>query len=210
MITFARKELFMQVPVQIVMKGAEVSDAVYDKVNSHVARLEKHYPQLVSCLVVVERSLVRGKTKLEKTLYNVRIEIQIPGDFIVVERRPIMQKNLENMYLTIKIAFDAMERRLREAFDRKRKNIKIHEDSHNYGIVTKILPYEQCGFLMTPDGREIYFHENSVLDQKYNRMTVGSRVRFNEEEGDEGPQASTVTLVESSRRSASDRLSLAG
>ena len=46
-----------------------------------------------------------------------------------------------------------------------------------------------------PDGREIYFHRNSVLDAGFDRVSVGAEVRFVEEEGVRGPQASTVRLV---------------
>ena len=47
----------------------------------------------------------------------------------------------------------------------------------------------------TADGRDIYFHRNSVLDNAFDRLTVGSEVRFVEEIGEKGPQASTVREV---------------
>jgi cold shock CspA family protein len=49
--------------------------------------------------------------------------------------------------------------------------------------------------IMTPEGREIYFHRNSVIDGDFDSLEIGSEVRFNEEAGDEGPQASTVYLI---------------
>ena len=45
------------------------------------------------------------------------------------------------------------------------------------------------------DGQEIYFHRNSVLDDDYSRLAVGSRVTYAEEMGEKGPQASTVKLM---------------
>ena len=53
------------------------------------------------------------------------------------------------------------------------------------------------GFLETPGGREIYFHKNSVLDGGFGRLKIGTAVRFAEEEGEKGPQASTVRLAHS-------------
>ena len=41
----------------------------------------------------------------------------------------------------------------------------------------------------------IYFHRNSALDNAFDKLEVGSEVRFVEEMGERGPQASTVTLV---------------
>jgi cold shock CspA family protein len=48
------------------------------------------------------------------------------------------------------------------------------------------------GFLESDDGREIYFHRNSVLDGAFPRLEIGAQVSFAEEAGDKGPQASTV------------------
>jgi cold shock CspA family protein len=41
----------------------------------------------------------------------------------------------------------------------------------------------------------VYFHRNSVLDDAFDDLEVGSRVAFVEERGDKGPQASTVQVV---------------
>jgi cold shock CspA family protein len=41
----------------------------------------------------------------------------------------------------------------------------------------------------------IYFHRNSVLKNAFDRLEIGSEVRFSEEAGEQGPQASSVTLV---------------
>jgi cold shock CspA family protein len=42
-------------------------------------------------------------------------------------------------------------------------------------------------FIETADGREVYFHCNSVLDDAFEHLTVGSEVRFVEEMGEKGP-----------------------
>jgi cold shock CspA family protein len=42
---------------------------------------------------------------------------------------------------------------------------------------------------------EIYFHRNSVLDADFDKLKIGTEVRFVEEAGDKGPQASTVKVV---------------
>jgi cold shock CspA family protein len=71
---------------------------------------------------------------------------------------------------------------------------KPHE-AENLGHVAKFVAGEGYGFIETADGREVYFHCNSVLDDAFEHLTVGSEVRFVEEMGEKGPQASTVRLV---------------
>ena len=53
------------------------------------------------------------------------------------------------------------------------------------------------GLRKTPEGQEIYFHRNSVVDAGFEKLAVGSEVRLviADEEGVEGLQASTVTLI---------------
>jgi 'Cold-shock' DNA-binding domain len=41
----------------------------------------------------------------------------------------------------------------------------------------------------------IYFHQNSVLNDAFSRLTPGTRVAFAEEIGEKGPQASSVRLL---------------
>ena len=38
----------------------------------------------------------------------------------------------------------------------------------------------------------MYFHKNSVVDTAFDKLDIGTEVRFVEEMGELGPQASTV------------------
>ena len=46
--------------------------------------------------------------------------------------------------------------------------------------MAKFVAGEGYGFIETADGREVYFHRNSVLDDAFEHLTVGSEVRFAE------------------------------
>jgi cold shock CspA family protein len=61
--------------------------------------------------------------------------------------------------------------------------------------VVRLFPLEEYGFIEAEDGHEVYFQRNSVLHDAFDRLVVGSEVSFVEEEGDKGPQASTVKLA---------------
>jgi len=79
--------------------------------------------------------------------------------------------------------------------------VKAHEPVPE-GRVSKLFAHEGYGFIATGEGREVYFHRNSVLNGGFDRLDVGTRVRFAEEAGKEGPQASTVELVGHNGRKA--------
>jgi cold shock CspA family protein len=51
------------------------------------------------------------------------------------------------------------------------------------------------GFIATLEEGEIYFNRNSVIDNAFDRLSVGSEVRFAEEFGKKRAQASTVYPV---------------
>jgi cold shock CspA family protein len=49
--------------------------------------------------------------------------------------------------------------------------------------------------IQTSDGREIYFHRNSLVGAEFDKLEVGTEVRFVEDLGEEGPRATTVHVV---------------
>jgi cold shock CspA family protein len=79
--------------------------------------------------------------------------------------------------------------------------VKTHEGSPQ-ARVTKLFPVDGYGFIETPDGREIYFHSNSVINNRFKSLRLGSKVSFTEEAGDKGPQASSVRIITKARSPA--------
>ncbi len=58
-----------------------------------------------------------------------------------------------------------------------------------------LFPAGDYGTITDSDGREIYFHRNSVVNADFDSLDIDSEVRFVEEVGDKGPQASSVHLI---------------
>jgi cold shock CspA family protein len=98
----------------------------------------------------------------------------------------------------VNAAFHEARRQLEDHVRRLDRRVKAHVPPQR-GQVARLSPEEGCGFLRTSDGREIYFHEHSVLRGGFPRLREGSVVRFVEEAGDEGPQASTVEPIRGRR-----------
>jgi cold shock CspA family protein len=178
----------MQLPLQITGRNLTLDEPTKALVRKYVGKLELFYDRITSCRVMVE--VPQRYPAGGPIVYNVRIDITVPGEEIVVRRQP--HPELET---AIQEAFDAAGRRIQDYAGRQRRGDSKHRAAANRGVVRQLFPYEGYGFLETDDGREVYFHRHSVLDEAFDRLEVGSIVRFAEEEGIKGRQASTVALA---------------
>lgn len=178
----------MEIPLQITTRNIDLSEATMDDLRKKAAKLDTFYDRLTRCRITVEVPHRYKKPELNIVEYNIHIDMTVPGRGIAIKNRP--SKDLD---VAIREAFDAAQRKLEE-FSRKQRNEVKHHDGPPHGVVDSIFPDKGYGFLATEEGREIYFHKNSVLNSNFRNLRIGSVVRFNEEEGDKGPQASTVVL----------------
>jgi len=181
----------MKLPLQIRAHKVSISDVIKDDIREKAASLDQFSDQIMACRVTVNSPSRRQHQGMR---YNVRIDLTLPGDEIVVKRQLH-----EDLYVAVRDAFDAA-RRLIEDYERKRRGVVKLQKAAPHGRVTQLFPGKDCGFLETADGLEIYFHRNSVLHDAFDRLAVGTEVRFVEESGEKGPQASTVEVMHPRRR----------
>ena len=182
----------MQTPLQITFRDMEPSAAVETKIRERAGRLEQYYDQIMSCRVMVEAPHAHHH---QGKLYQVRIDLGVPdGELVVSHAHHHKDHAHEDVYVAIRDSFDAMKRQLEDYARKRRGKVKHHEPPVG-GHVISLQPEEDYGKIGTPDGRVIYFHRNSVLQDAFDKLEVGSEVRFAEEAGEQGPQASSVALV---------------
>jgi len=181
----------MKLPLQISFhnmdRSTEIEDAIYERAD----RLDEFADRIMSCRVVVD---VPHKHHQSGNLYQVRIDITLPGGEIVVNKAPGQHKPQHDIRVAIREAFAAAVRELEDYVRLQRVDVKKHEPLA-HARVAKIFPQQDYGFLRTPDGREVYFHRNSVVDGDFDQLEPEAEVAFVEVPGDKGPQASTVKLV---------------
>jgi len=185
------REIAMQQPLQITFNNMKSSSAVEAKIRERVERLEKRYDQIMGCRVVVEAP---HRHHHKGGLYHVRIDLILPDSDLVVNRRPDRHHAHEDVYVAIRDAFNAVSRQLVSYVNRRRRQVKVHEIPP-HGRISQLFIDKGYGKIEASDGREIYFHKNSVLSADFNKLEIGTEVRFAEEDGDLGPQASTVNVV---------------
>lgn len=181
----------MHMPLQITFRHMDPSPALEARIRKEAARLDKFHEHIMSCRVVVEAP---HQHHHKGNLYHLSIDLKAPRKEMAVTREHHADHAHEDIYVVIRDAFDAMQRQIEDYARRQRSEVKTHEVP-SHGRITELVPEQDCGRIETVEGREIYFHRNSVLDNAYDKLTIGSEVRFEEESGDEGPQASTVVMV---------------
>lgn len=181
----------MKLPLQITFRNTSRSDALEAHIRKKAEKLDQFCDTITSCRVMVEAS---HRHHHKGNLYRARIDITVPDRELVVSRDPKDNRAHEDAYVAIRDAFDAARRQVEDYLKKRRRNTKIHE-TPPHGEVLEVSADEGFGRITTPDGREIYFHRNSLLNVDFDQLEVGTAVRFDEENGDLGPQATTVKVV---------------
>lgn len=181
----------MEVPVTIAFQNLDRSDWIEEDVRGHLQKLEEFYDRITSCHVVVEAPHRHHK---HGNLYRVRIVLSVPHRELVVDRDSGDHAEHVDLHVAIRDGFKALRRQLEDFVRDLRGDVKSHAVPP-HGRVTQIFPEEGYGFIETPDGRSIYFHRNSVLNSAFDELQLGTEVRFVEEAGDKGPQATSVHLA---------------
>jgi len=174
----------MERPHTLTSRGIELPPELEREIEQRVAALERFYPRLVGCDIRVEGP---GRHHVSGGPYAVNLDLRVPGsDPILINRQSSarVERALDD-------AFDVAVRRLEDLARLQRGKVKTHHPAQTPARVARLFRDSDYGVLATREGREIYFHRNSVLGD-FDRLEIGSRVRFHEEAGLEGPQASTV------------------
>jgi ribosomal subunit interface protein len=112
-------EKIMQTPLQITVRNIEHSDALETRIRDKAQKLEEFCKHIMSCRVVVEAP---HKHHHQGKQFNVRIDIDVPGNEIVVNR-----DHHEDVYVALRDAFNAAKRQLEDYVRKIRGDVKTHE-----------------------------------------------------------------------------------
>ena len=176
----------MTIPLQITARNSELSDSMREEITQRVAKFENIFDRIMRCKVVVEEP---KRHPHEGKMYSVHIIMTVPGAELITKRE--LNKDL---YVAMRDSFRAARRKLEEFAREQRGEVKIHGGSPRVRIAA-LFPDKGHGFLTSPEGYDVYFHENSVVNKDFKKLEVGMEVRFAEEMGEKGPQASSVVVL---------------
>lgn len=196
-------------PLQITLRDGMMPSSTEDWIRLEAEKLEHFYNRIMGCRVTVGSPHRHHHTG---TPYNIRIDLTVPGGELMIKHEPSLvtrarqsgeiqlRKHFEinvphkQLRQAINDAFKAASRRLQDYTRRQRGDVK-HLEGVPKARVTQLFKDKECGFLVTADGRDIYFHKDSVLNNGFGRLKIGTLVSFVEEQGAKGPQASTVRVI---------------
>jgi cold shock CspA family protein/ribosome-associated translation inhibitor RaiA len=193
----------MKVGLEIAYRGLDKTDAIEALVHEKVAKLERVCNYISSCHIAIEKIHDRPS---HGSPYRVRIDMTVPpGHELVADSNPSERNQYVELDTVIRDAFSMAERQVKELSRRQRESDQAQSNDSaqdTMALVTKLFPEQEYGFLKTLDGQDVYFHRNSVLHDDFERLEIGTGVRFFAHEDEQGLRASTVQIVDKPGASA--------
>jgi len=186
----------METPLQLEIEGFRPSAHLRDLIDTNISRLERRYGRITAC-----RAAIRAPNAHHKMgePYFVSIWLALPNKREVsVKPTPRgVDRRQGDVTFAVNDAFRRADRQLRDHASQMKGRVKAHAEQPK-GKVVRMDRSGKFGFIEAEDGREIYFNINSLIDGA--KLKPGTRVSFHEEEGEKGPQASTVKVAETVRK----------
>ncbi|MBZ8180119.1 HPF/RaiA family ribosome-associated protein [Oscillatoria salina] len=184
----------MKIPLEISYRGVDKSEAIESLIRQKASKLEQVCNYMNSCRVIVEKIHEHPKSG---SPYRVRIDMTVPpGHELAVDKSPDAGKQYEPLDAVIRDAFEAARRQLKELTEKQRGDVKFHPEQAMEAVVTKLFPEQDYGFLQPLSGQEeVFFHRNSVINNDFDRIRVGTGVQFAALQDDQGVRATTVQIV---------------
>lgn len=179
----------METEPHIVFEGLDPSEFLQSRIRSEIEKLERFFGRLTSARVVLSKP---HKRRQHGDLYAISVHLAMPdGREVHVTRNPPTDHAHEDAHVALRDAFAAARRKLQDEARKMHGDVKPHEAAPE-ALVSAIVAEQDYGFLESADGREIYFHKNSVANGGFAKLAVGARVTYSETLGEKGPQATFV------------------
>ena len=176
----------MQVPLNIVFRHMEKSEAVEERIIQKLDKLEDSYGEIISCNVVIEQV---NKNQNQGRLFNIRINLNLPKKEIVITH----QKD-EDLFVVVRDALNSLTHKVEAHFDKLKNLVKDHEEVL-HGVISKMFEHDQYGFILSGvNDDEYYFSATNLHGCDFNHLKLGDHVKFIEVVAQEGLQANRVSL----------------
>ena len=181
----------MQIAPEIIFHDVDRSEWVENYIAERLQKLERYADGITRCHVTLTQEVA---SHAKGNRYSVMVEVRLPPNHdLAAKKQKVIRDMQTQLPALINQAFSAIESQLKKTVQLRRAETKTH-DSEPRGLVASISP-EGFGFIRSFDDQQVYFHRNSVLHGDFDRLQVGTEVRFDPEQGEKGLQASSVQVI---------------
>lgn len=193
----------MERPLQIAFKNMESSKSLEAMIRGRVERLNRFHAHITGARVVVEvphRSPDSGKQPI-----GITVEVDVPGHNPIVAKGKQDRREMKgDQSAIINRVFEAIERQLEQTAAIRNHDVKQHGSAGETGVVVRIFPEEDYGFVEVIGSPDLHFTRTAVAADAFDDLETGTVVHVTRAaaEGPMGPQAVSVKLL-GARRSPS-------
>jgi cold shock CspA family protein/ribosome-associated translation inhibitor RaiA len=175
--------------LKIEAKNLDIRNSWQEKIEEERNKLIRHYANFVLHL----RVTIEATPGYKEGGYEVRLVASVPNDTVAVKRWG------ESVRSLLVEAFDVLGLQLKEIVKKKQnhKGAKVQVgaiDGKSSGIIRKLMPEDEYGFIVTNDKRDVFFHANALRDVAMSDLAEGDEVLLALEEGEKGLQATWVRM----------------
>jgi len=114
----------MQIPAQVTFRDMPVSDEIQQACWKESEKLDRYYDRITSCRVTVS---MPHKHHRKGNLYDIRIDLTVPGGELVVNREPAKHHQDEDPHVAVHDAFKRIRRQLEDFVQKQRGDVKSHD-----------------------------------------------------------------------------------
>ncbi len=93
----------------IQFRNLDHSEAIEKRIREHISKLNQHFGEINSCHVVVE---MHHRHHQHGNHFHVLVDVNVPGHELLTYNQPDKNKLYSDVYVAIRDAFDAMDRKL--------------------------------------------------------------------------------------------------
>lgn len=171
--------------LEVESRHVEMTPRWKQEIEERMAALQRGHDDLVHGRVTLTKNPHHKKSA---NVAEALVVVSLPGRHTISARKD--NKTFEE---AIRRAFEAVGIELRKFRERRaKKEIRSAPLPPLRGVVCKLFPLKDYGFILQEGGGEVYFHRNALQGLSFQDLEDGSEVLFNVEEGQKGPQATAV------------------
>ena len=173
--------------IHIVFKNVPKSLNIEEIIQKKTARLQRLYPQMMSCHVVVDEAQKHRQGKVYGLHIDLKCKTEGKQSITALKQNP-------NIRIAINNAFKAIEHQLETAFHKQSQHLERFSEETDVmqGYVERLIIEEGYGFIHGKDDNEYYFSLANVSYPRFNQLHIGDRVEYVANAADQGWHADRI------------------